>query len=112
MRVYSSSTKVSHAIHFSSHFSRLPDDGKLVRELSMAKAKERTAAERMASPARRIVGRAGRPQIHTLLSDILRVRDTGAQSPGSTLFYKVRTCQWEELAIFHTVGKTAPQDPF
>jgi hypothetical protein len=71
MRVYSSSTKVSHAIHLSGHFSRLPDNGKLVRELLMAKAKGRTAAERMAFPARRIVGRAGRPQIPALLSNLL-----------------------------------------
>src|SRR5258708_35806782 len=66
----------------------------------------------MAFPARRNAGRAGRPQIHTLLSNTLRIRDAGAQSLGSTLFHEVRTCQWEELAIFHAVGKTAPQDPF
>ena len=33
MRVYSSSTKASHPIHFSGHFNRLPDNGKLNRDL-------------------------------------------------------------------------------
>jgi hypothetical protein len=32
MRVYSSSTKVSHPIHFSGHFNRLPDNRKLARD--------------------------------------------------------------------------------
>jgi len=33
MRVYSSSTKVSHPMHFSGHFNRLPDNGKLAGDL-------------------------------------------------------------------------------
>jgi hypothetical protein len=33
MRVYSSSTKVSHQMHFSGHFNRLPDNGKLAGDL-------------------------------------------------------------------------------
>jgi len=33
MRVYSSSTKVSHPIHCSGHFNRLPDNGKLAGDL-------------------------------------------------------------------------------
>ena len=32
MRIYSSSTKVSHPIQFSGHFNRLPDNGKLARD--------------------------------------------------------------------------------
>ena len=32
MQIYSSSTKVSHPIHFSGHFNRLPDNGKLARD--------------------------------------------------------------------------------
>jgi len=33
MRVYSSSTKVSHPMHCSGHFNRLPDNGKLPQDL-------------------------------------------------------------------------------
>jgi hypothetical protein len=33
MRIYLSSTKVSHPIHFSGHFNRLPDNGKLAGDL-------------------------------------------------------------------------------
>ena len=40
MGAYSSSTKVSHPIHFLGHFSRLPGNGKLARDLVPAKAKE------------------------------------------------------------------------
>jgi hypothetical protein len=113
MRVYSSSTKVSHPIRFSGHFNRLPDNGKLDRELLIRrKAEGRIAAERVVFPQRRIAGRTQSPQIHTLLRDILGIRDVGAQSLGSALFDQARTCHWKELAIFHAVGKPAPQDPF
>ena len=33
MRVYSSSTNVSHPMHCSGHFNRLPDNGKLPQDL-------------------------------------------------------------------------------
>src|SRR5258708_23858749 len=66
----------------------------------------------MAFPQRRIAGRAQSPQIRILLSNILGIRDVGAQSLGSALFHEARTCHWKELAIFHAVGKPAPQDPF
>ena len=112
MRVYSSSTKASHPIHFSGHFNRLPDNGKLDREILIGESGGKNCGRKDGLSTKANCGSSSVPENYNLLSNILGIRDVGAQSLGSALFHEARTCHWKELAILHAVGKPAPQDPF